>query len=192
MTDVQLTRVDALAIAAGEREALSMTEDAFRAFYERTAPGVWAYLVRTTGDRAQADDLLQEACYRMLRSGREYESAEHQRHALYVIATNLARDTWRRRKHPPETAVELPDELSDSTVDVAGRAIARTDLHRALGRLRVRDRQLLLLAYAHGWTHKEIAEALGVTTASVKLLVWRARRRVLLHLQPAALDGVQP
>ena len=178
MTDIRLTRVDALAIAGGEREACSMTEDAFRAFYERTAPAVWAYLVRVTGDRSQADDLLQEACFRMLRSAREYESDEHRRHALYVIATNLARDTWRKRKSAPEAAVELPDEVADGSVDVAGRAIARTDLHRALGRLRVRDRQLLLLAYGQGWSHKEIAGALGVTVASVKLLVWRARRRI--------------
>ena len=166
-----------------------MTEDAFLAFYERTAPAVWAYLVRVTGDRSQADDLLQEACFRMLRSAREYESDEHRRHALFVIAPNLARDTWRKRKSAPGAAVELPDELADGSVDVAGHAIARTDLHRALGRLRVRDRQLLLLAYGQGWSHKEIASALGVTVASVKLLVWRARRRILTHLEPLARNG---
>ena len=37
-----------------------MDEEAFRAFYDRTARGVWAYLVRVTGSRETADDLLQE------------------------------------------------------------------------------------------------------------------------------------
>jgi len=181
---MRLTRADALAIAAGERDATSMTEDAFRAFYERTAPGVWAYLVRTTRDRAQADDLLQEACYRMLRSGQHYEDDDHRRHALYAIATNLVRDTWRRRASGVDTSALLPEEIADGSVDVAGHAIARTDLHRALARLSVRDRQLLLLAYAHGWSHKEIARAMDLAVASVKLMTWRARRRILTLLAP--------
>ncbi|MGE0394348.1 MAG: RNA polymerase sigma factor [Vicinamibacterales bacterium] len=186
---MRLTRADALAIAAGERDATSMTEDAFRAFYERTAPGVWAYLARTTGDRAQADDLLQEACYRMLRARRDYADDDHRRHALYAIATNLVRDTWRRRASSPPVAAALPDDIVDGSVDVAGRAIARADLHRAMARLSVRDRQLLLLAYAHGWSHKEIARALDLAATSVKLLLWRARRRVLTHLAPADANG---
>ena len=73
-----------------------MDEDTFRAFYERTARGVWAYLVRVTGDRQQADDLLQETFYRFLRTAATYESETHRRNSLYRIATNLARDARRR------------------------------------------------------------------------------------------------
>jgi RNA polymerase sigma-70 factor (ECF subfamily) len=190
MNEMRLTRAEALAIAAGERDATSMTEDAFRAFYERTAPGVWAYLTRTTGDRAMADDLLQEACYRMLRAGRGYEDDDHRRHALYAIATNLVRDTWRRRKQSRDTAAPLPVDVMDGTVNIADHAIARVDLQRALERLSIRDRQLLLLAHVHGWSHQEIAHAMGLAAASVKLLIWRARRRVLAHLEPAGTEGV--
>src|SRR5580700_11954819 len=73
-----------------------MDEDAFRAFYDRTARGVWAYLVRVTGDRQQADDLLQETFYRFLRTAATYESEAHRRNSLYRIATNVARDLRRR------------------------------------------------------------------------------------------------
>ena len=45
-----------------------MGEDEFRAFYERTARPLWAYLSRITGDRQQADDFLQEAYYRFYRA----------------------------------------------------------------------------------------------------------------------------
>jgi DNA-directed RNA polymerase specialized sigma24 family protein len=50
--------------------AFQMDEEAFRAFYSRTAGMLWAYLARATGDASAADDLLQEAYYRILRSGR--------------------------------------------------------------------------------------------------------------------------
>ena len=54
------------------------------------------FLSRLTGDPQRADDLLQETYYRFLRAGAEYESDDHQRHALYRIAINVARDAHRR------------------------------------------------------------------------------------------------
>src|SRR5580698_5979646 len=73
-----------------------MDEDTFRAFYERSARGVWAYLARVTGDRQLADDLLQETFYRFLRAAATHDSESHRRNSLYRIATNLARDARRR------------------------------------------------------------------------------------------------
>src|SRR5580692_1638247 len=73
-----------------------MDEDTFRAFYDRTARGVWAYLARITGDRQAADDLLQETFYRFLRTAATHESEAHRRNSLYRIATNVARDARRR------------------------------------------------------------------------------------------------
>src|SRR5512139_1705222 len=73
-----------------------MDEDTFRAFYERTARGVWAYLARVVGDRQLADDLLQETFYRFLRAAATHDSEGHRRNSLYRIATNLARDARRR------------------------------------------------------------------------------------------------
>src|SRR5512140_77212 len=73
-----------------------MDEDTLRAFYERTARGVWAYLARVTGDRQLADDLLQETFYRFLRAAATHDTEAHRRNSLYRIATNLARDVRRR------------------------------------------------------------------------------------------------
>src|ERR1051325_4359582 len=76
---------------------LQMDEETFRAFYDRTARPLWAYLSRITGDRQQADDLLQDSYYRFLRAGASDENEAHRRNSLFRIATNLARDAHRRR-----------------------------------------------------------------------------------------------
>ena len=53
-----------------------------------------------------------------------------------------------------------------------------SDLRRAMTHLKPRERALLWLAYAQGSSHKEIAQSLGLRTGSVKLLLFRARRRL--------------
>ena len=174
-TDVE--RLDAR-VAEGE-VALQMDEDAFRAFYDRTARSVWLYLTRITHDAQHADDLLQETYYRFLRTEREYASDAHRRNYLFRIATNLVRDGHRRRQL---NLVRLPDESEPDVLRTPGdegeRAVHRADLERAMARLKPRERALVWLAYSHGSSHVEIAESLGVRTSSVKALLFRARRRL--------------
>ena len=52
-----------------------------------------------------------------------------------------------------------------------------------MARLKPRERDLLWLAYAQGSSHQEIAQALGLKTASIKLLLFRARRRLAALLR---------
>src|SRR5580693_8158243 len=94
--DVTLTDVSRAEALDDARAGFVMDEDAFRAFYDRTARGVWAYLARVTGNRQMADDLLQETFYRFLRAAATHYSEAHRRNSLYRIATNLARDARRR------------------------------------------------------------------------------------------------
>jgi hypothetical protein len=60
LPDVTFTDVSRAEAIDDARAGFVMDEDTFRAFYDRTARGVWAYLARMTGDRQLADDLLQE------------------------------------------------------------------------------------------------------------------------------------
>jgi len=158
-----------------------MDEETFRAFYDRTSRAVWAYLTRLTGDRQLADDLLQESYYRFLRAGASHENEAHRRNSLFRIATNLARDAHRRRLTGPAMTADDPDH-SAARQDTAEGVERKTDLTRALGRLKPRERALLWLAYAEGSSHREIAETLGVKLGSVKLLLFRARRRLAKRL----------
>lgn len=160
------------------RAGFVMDEESFRGFYDRTARGVWAYLARITGDRQMADDLLQETFYRFLRARTPYESEAHRRNALYRIATNLARDARRRSLTRPVAGVEREEMERVASLENPGSAERRTDFTRAMERLKPRDRAMLWLAYAEGASHREIAGVLGLKPSSMKLLLFRARRRL--------------
>ena len=174
-----LTTVGALTQADEGEIAMLMDEDSFRAFYDSTSRSVWLYILRVTHDTHLADDLLQETYYRFLRTERSYDSDAHRRNYLFRIATNLTHDRHRRRGVP---LVELPEDAHPDAPRAPGDegelAVRRTDLSRAMARLKPRERALLWLAYANGSSHVEIAESLGVKRTSVKALLLRARRRL--------------
>jgi RNA polymerase sigma-70 factor (ECF subfamily) len=179
--DMTFTDARRLEARAGDVEnVLEMDEDGFRAFYDRTARALWIYLWRVTGDRHAADDLLQESYYRLLRTRTPHDGDAHRRNALFHIATNLARDARRRRlvraACEPATAVDT-GTIADPRNEHAG-VEDRADLARALAQLSSRERALVWLAYAQGSSHREIAATIGVKTGSIKLMLFRARRKL--------------
>jgi RNA polymerase sigma-70 factor (ECF subfamily) len=182
MNDASLSGIDQPSnVDAGTAHG-PMNEDAFRAFYDRTSRAVWVYLARVTGDRQLADDLLQEVFYRFFRANATHANEAHRRNSLFCFATNIARDANRRRFRFRVEPVALDDdEHADALrVDdrVAERFEASTDLARAMAQLKPLQREMLWLAYALGSSHAEIAEIVGVKSASVKILLLRARRKM--------------
>ena len=170
---IGVTTIETALAEIEDAARLPMDEDAFRAFYDRTSRGIWAYLTRMTGDRQLAEDLLQETYYRFLRAAATYENENHRRNSLYLIATNLVRDSIRRRRDvvPLEEHVHIDERTAERTE-------SRTDLARAMQQLKPEQRALLSLAYGQGASHNEIADALGLKPASIKSLLFRARRRL--------------
>ena len=191
--DMTVSEVERLqsADAADADVSFQMDEDAFRAFYDRTARALWNYLARITGDTQAADDLLQESYYRFLRTHGTWDGESHRRAYLFRIATNLVHDGRRRARRAPIVALPEPEKVSDiaSQGDAAESVVQRTDLRRAMSRLRPRERALLWLAYGQGHAHAEIAQTLGVKTASVKLLLFRARRKLAGLMRRTSAEG---
>jgi RNA polymerase sigma-70 factor (ECF subfamily) len=182
MREITLTDMERLGAFDEAERTFQMTEEAFRAFYELTARPVRVYLARMTGDDRLADDLLQESYYRFLRANMTFESDEHRRNYLFRIATNLVHD-HRRRPFMEVPATDATDVADTSRhADTAERAARRMDLHSALKQLKPRERSMLWLAYAQGWSHEEIAAAIGVKTASLKAMLHRARQRLVKRL----------
>ena len=113
----------------------------------------------------------------------EAPAGERQQTAyLYRIASNLLRDRWRHEKHEESWLAGLfasrPASETDRRVDL------KVDLDSMLDTLKGRERALLWLAYVEGYDHREIAEILGLAAGSVRVLLFRARRKAA-----AALEG---
>jgi RNA polymerase sigma-70 factor (ECF subfamily) len=163
-----------------------MDEDTFRDFYDRTVRALWAYLARVTGEPQLADDLLQETYYRFLRCRALFDGDTHRRQYLFRIATNLVHDTRRRRGVAGLAPMSLAEvALPAGEPDLSERIGRRTDLTRAMARLKPRERALLWLAYAQGSSHREIAGVLGLRVTSIKPLLFRARQKLARLLRAA-------
>jgi len=182
MTFTDVSRAESLDDASA---AFVMDEDTFRAFYDRTARGVWAYLARVTGDRQLADDLLQETFYRFLRAAATHESEPHRRNSLYRIATNLARDARRRSLVRASFSVASNEMEGVASNDRGGAPERIADFTEAMSHLKPRERAMLWLAYAEGASHREIADVLGLRPGSLKTMLFRARRRLAALLNRA-------
>ena len=152
-----------------------LDEAAFSAFYTSHARGLWAYVYRVTGNASDADDVVQEAFLRMLRAGPETSDAVERRRYLYRVASNLIVDRW--RQHKRDDAVERAQTDAARAAEPA-MPPADADVAKTFAQLNARERALLWLAYVEGENHDEIAAALGVGARSVRVLLFRAKRRL--------------
>jgi len=181
MAEWTLSDVERLTALNDADRTFQMSEDAFRSFYELTSRPVWLYLARITGDRRLADDLLQEAYYRFLRTTTRFESDDHRRNYLFRIATNLAHDN-RRRSRFTAVPVDEAESVVVAESESADQVARRLDVTRAMSQLKPRERSLLWLAYAQGASHEEIAATMGLKRSSMKTLLFRARRHLVAAL----------
>jgi RNA polymerase sigma-70 factor, ECF subfamily len=161
--------------ALSRPDELPIDSDAFAGFYQRSAPALRAYLVRVSGNGALADDLMQESYLRFLCASRPEGGEVNHRRYLFRIATNLLRDHWRK---PLAVCIEDVPERFLAARDGLSCIDSRVILDPAMAQMRPRERQLLWLAHAEGYSHHEISEITGLNAAGIRLLLFRARRKI--------------
>jgi len=184
------------AVVARETSRLPMTEQAFLDFYARTAAPLTRYLRRLTGSATVAEDLLQETYLRLLSQVRVPADEDHRRNYVFKIATNLARDHFRHERRCATVDGGPSTRVSDQAVRPHDYAAA-VDVWDLLGQVTSRDRELLLLAYVEGLSHREISQVTGLMRASIKPLLFRARKRFAAALaaagfHPGGREGLAP
>ena len=166
--------------------ALHMNDEEFAAFYQRTARPIWAYLARVSRNPALADDLLQESYLKFLCfTGQLPEGEVAQRRYLFRIATNLLRDHWRK---PQAVALDdVPEERLGGNAKDGALMDSHMLLDQVMELMSQRERQLAWLAYAEGLKHQEIAEITGLRVTSIRILLFRARRKLAKLLQESSV-----
>ena len=156
-------------------------EGAFRALYRRHTPFLYRLLLRLSGGGSQtAEEGVQETWVRAVERLGEFAWRSQLRTWLAGIAIHWSREDARRRRR--DASVALDDEALPAPG--ASAPIDRMDLERAVSELPEGYRAALLLHDVEGFTHEEIAAALGVDEGTSKSQLFRARRSLRLMLQP--------
>ena len=149
-------------------------------------PQLRRYARALTGDRAWADDLVQDTAERALARWSAFRPNSNLRAWLLTILRHLYIDQLRGRREiavDEESAPWRNLEAPQGEVD----GLVLRDLQRALYGLPVEQREVLLLVCVEELTYKEASSALGVPIGTVMSRLSRAREhmRVLLTEGPA-------
>ncbi|MET9501138.1 SigE family RNA polymerase sigma factor [Streptomyces sp. NPDC006622] len=158
----------------GERRSLSEAE--FTAYVQERRASLYATAYHLTGDRFEAEDLLQSALFSTYRAWERISDKAAVGGYLRRTMTNLHISAWRRRKLNEYPTEELPETAGDT--DAMRGTELRTVLWQALTRLPELQRTMLVLRYYEGRTDPEIADILGISVGTVKSSIWRSLRRL--------------
>lgn len=159
-------------------------EGAARALSLRFGPLAFRVAYRMLGDRAEAEDLAQEAMLRLWKIAPEWRAGEAKVSTwLYRVVTNLATDRLRRRRGVGlDEAPEVPDGAASALEQMidADRAAA---LEAALAQLPARQRQAVVLRHLEGLSNPEIAAAMEIGVEAVESLTARGKRALAALLE---------
>jgi RNA polymerase sigma-70 factor (ECF subfamily) len=162
-----------------EQRISPMTDEAkFEIFYGEHSRPLWSYVRRIANDGALAEDIVQESFLRFLGASPAARQTDFNEKAyLYRIATNLTYDYFRRSARQSKHQTNLETEKS-----VCQSAAFSSETAQVFDKLKMQERALLWLAYVEGHTHSEIGEMLGLKSLSVRVLLFRARRKLAVLL----------
>jgi RNA polymerase sigma-70 factor, ECF subfamily len=153
-----------------------------RALHDEHAGALLSYVVTLTGgDRARAEDVVQET---MLRAWRHLPSIDRSQSSargwLFTVAKRIVIDDWRTTRIRPEQVTAQPPERPIS--DEAERRATAAVVLDALRTLTPEHRAVVIECYYHGLSVAEAAQRLGIPPGTVK-----SRTHYALHALRGAL-----
>ena len=156
---------------------------AARLLAARMTPRALRVAERMLGDRAEAEDVAQEAMLRLWRAAPGWQDGGAQVTTwLYRVVVNLCTDRLRRRTALPLDAVAEPADPAPAPVAGLMAADRAAALDAALMTLPERQREAVVLRHLEGLNNPDIAEILGVGVEAVESLVARGKRALVTAL----------
>ena len=148
-------------VASGDERALS-------ALYDRYAGLVYGTGMRYLGDRGTAEELVQDVFTSVWRNAAGFDPARASFATwVYRITRNRVTDLIRRRKARVKT-VDGEPLFEPGETDPSGELSRNFDVAAALSRLTTVHREVLVLAYFHGFSQREISERTATPLGTVK------------------------
>jgi RNA polymerase sigma-70 factor (ECF subfamily) len=154
----------------------------FELLYSETSSNVSCYVASMIGWNSQVEDITQEAYLRLLTSAPDRLLDGQLKSYLFTTATNIVRDLWRRGAVAGDW-MPLDQEEANPTVCMDAAVDDKIDIAKALDSLSIMQRSLVWLAYAEGYTHREIATITGIREKSAKVLLFRARQKFIIKFR---------
>lgn len=157
---------------------------AARALTVRLTPRVMAHAYRMTGNRAEAEDIAQEAMLRLWRIAPEWRQGEAKVTTwLYRVVANLCTDRLRRARSTPLDSVPEPEDDRASALQTMQERARAEALQAALGTLPDRQRQAVVLRHIDGLTNPEISGIMEISVEAVESLTARGKRALAAELK---------
>lgn len=160
--------------------------DAFETIFREHQRAVYCWILRLVRDAAAAEDLTVETFWRIYQAHARFDPQREFAPWARRIATRAALDWMRAQRPAAELAAELP---APSSGDPAARAEIRSKVAQAFARLPAKLRAAAVLAIVEEQPHREIAAALCISVAAVKVRVFRALRLLRKDLER---QGITP
>ena len=172
---------------------------ALETLYDRYAATVLGISLKIIGERATAEDVLQETFWRVWQSAVTYQSQRGSFTGwLFRIARNLAIDAYRRRSVRPQAITEMAnvdpilDQIPDPDIDVPEQAqsnLKAQQVRNALTGLPREQRQVIEMAYFYGMTRQEIAKATGEALGTVHTRARLGLQKLRKELERIEFEG---
>jgi RNA polymerase sigma-70 factor (ECF subfamily) len=152
----------------------------FTEFYQKDARSLWFYILKVCRDENLADDIFQDTFYKFLQAKPAVLNEGHMRSYLFKIASNLIIDRIRREKVARNAWEEQQRDYMDEMYkqDQEAETLSFMGLDRMFRLMNTKERILLWLTYVEGHTCGEVAEIMGSKESSVKVQLFRARKKL--------------
>jgi RNA polymerase sigma-70 factor, ECF subfamily len=161
--------------------------EALKGCLDGSNPKAWSFALGLCRDADEADELVQEACYRALKARKRHDATKSVQSWLLTILHNAFRDSRKRMERRAGLSLDcgkndgLRETLTGADEDMLRRlerAEKSVQVRRALARLRATDRKVLTLCDARGMTFVEAAQTLGWPEGTVRSRLYRARLKL--------------
>lgn len=148
------------------------SNDAFSELFARYRQPLFGFFWRRVADRAQAEELTQEAFVAVIRAAQRYEQSAKFRTYLYAIALKILR-AYRRKAAFRATFLGSPVDHVEPAAESG--VVTQVFMREALRKLEAMDREILLLREFEQLSYAEIAELLNLPVNTVRSRLFRAR-----------------